>query len=322
MSSPPPKRQRQEEVKRSELVWHPDGSVVLQAGLAQFRVHWSFLSLHSSFFRDMQGLPQPPDQPTVDGCPVIELPDSVEDVECVLKALYDPSVLLFFTQKALPLPVIASHVRLGRKYDFTNILHSIVERLTFENPTSLEAYFALRTGKAYRPTRIVSTDALYYDTVALARETNLLSVLPCAYYRVLISSKPIFDGIPRGDGSLATLSPSDQRLCSLGRAAILRAQWDIGNTFGWILDDDAAVIGCTDPSACRRKKTSFAHKHVVKGSILAFPSVDFLDSGPLKLCEVCLQDAKPKMIAGCQEMWQLLPTFFELPPWSELKDDL
>jgi hypothetical protein len=40
----------------------------------------------------LEDLPQPPDQPTVDGCPVVELQDAAFDVEHLLKALYDPCV--------------------------------------------------------------------------------------------------------------------------------------------------------------------------------------------------------------------------------------
>ncbi|KAF8178554.1 hypothetical protein K438DRAFT_1843934 [Mycena galopus ATCC 62051] len=36
-------------------------------------------------------LPQPPNQPHVDGCPMIKLQDMVEDVQYLLTALYDPS---------------------------------------------------------------------------------------------------------------------------------------------------------------------------------------------------------------------------------------
>ncbi|KAJ7039025.1 hypothetical protein C8F04DRAFT_1086858 [Mycena alexandri] len=64
MSRPPTKRQRTEDapVNRSEI-WHNDGSVVLQAENTQFRVHQSVLAMHSQFFRGIQGLPQPLDQP-------------------------------------------------------------------------------------------------------------------------------------------------------------------------------------------------------------------------------------------------------------------
>ncbi|KAJ7686514.1 hypothetical protein B0H17DRAFT_1071804 [Mycena rosella] len=58
MSSPPAERQRtgKASITRSQI-WHSDGSIILQADDTQFRVHWSVLAMHSSFFRDMQGLP-------------------------------------------------------------------------------------------------------------------------------------------------------------------------------------------------------------------------------------------------------------------------
>ncbi|KAJ7476238.1 hypothetical protein FB451DRAFT_1033783 [Mycena latifolia] len=315
-SSPPAKRQRLEDVKitRSEI-WRPDGSVVLQAENTQFRVHWSVLSLHSSVFRDMQGLPQPRDQPSVEGCPVIELSDRVEDVECVLEALYNP---LLFAQEALPLSVIASHARWGQKYDFIDILHSVVERVTHENPPNVEAYDALKKNGPYVPTRIIHHRGLYFDTVTFARENNLLSVLPCAYYRAITRSLPIFDGIRRPDGTLSVLSPIDQRLCSLGRLAILRAQWNTGNTFGWVYDIDEN--SCIDIILCTSEKSSFLRRLLAKGSITSFSSVSLVNS--LDLCQFCMQSAKTKMAAGRQKMWELLPTFFELPPWNELKNDL
>ncbi|KAJ7707371.1 hypothetical protein B0H17DRAFT_1032527 [Mycena rosella] len=313
-SSPPAQRQRSDvEIVRSEI-WHPDGSVVLQAGNTQFRVHWSVLSLHSSFFRGMQGLPQPQDQPSVEGCPIVELSDSVEDVKHVLAALYNP---LFFAQKALTLPIIASHIRLGQKYDFTDLLPSIVERLTYENPTTLDAYEALK--KSRSATRIVGYRGLNFDTVTLARETNILSVLPCAYFRVLVCSSPaqIFDGVNRSNGTLATLSPIDQRRCSLGRAAILRAQWVY--TLGWVREDTEDT-SCTDRSACQREKASFVLECVGSGKIAAFNPISIADI--LTLCPTCNRLSKTKMTEGRQKMWELLPTFFELPPWSELKDNI
>ncbi|KAJ7442457.1 hypothetical protein FB451DRAFT_1297355 [Mycena latifolia] len=319
-SSPPAKRQRQDvEIVRSEI-WHPDGSVVLQAGNTQFRVHWSFLSRHSSFFRDMQGLPQPPDQPSLslEGCPVIELSDRVEDVENVLETLYNP---LFFAQQALPLPVIASHIRLGRKYDFTDILQSVVERLIHENPMSLEEYDALITPATgvYTPTRIAFFRSFRFDLVILARENNLFSVLPCAYYRTLcLPQTGIFDGIARRDGTIATLSPIDQRLLSLGRAAILRAQWDVGYTFGWV--QDAEEKDCTTVSACRRKKSSFFRRQVVNGNVIALHPVSNINF--LNLCSDGMESARTKMAAGRRKMWESLPTFFELPAWDELKNEL
>ncbi|KAJ6581602.1 hypothetical protein B0H19DRAFT_866939, partial [Mycena capillaripes] len=71
---------------RAQDIWYVDGSVVIQSEDTQFRVHWGVLSQNSPFFRDMQRLTQHSDgdQPTVDGCPVVELHDAVEDVNHLL----------------------------------------------------------------------------------------------------------------------------------------------------------------------------------------------------------------------------------------------
>lgn len=69
-----------------------------------FRVHKSQLARHSAFFRDLFSLPQPSADsatsasPTalqidttneIEGCPVLRLFDTAEDVENLLMALYD-----------------------------------------------------------------------------------------------------------------------------------------------------------------------------------------------------------------------------------------
>ncbi|KAJ7809062.1 hypothetical protein B0H14DRAFT_2380041 [Mycena olivaceomarginata] len=136
--SPSPKRQRTEDapITRSEI-WKRDGSVVLQAANTQFRVHWSVLEENSSVFRGMQGHPQPVDQDSVDGCPVVEISDDPVDVEYLLKALYNPS-------KVLPFPVVSAFVRLGRKYDFKDLFDLAVARLHCGRQTSWISWRYLR----------------------------------------------------------------------------------------------------------------------------------------------------------------------------------
>ena len=75
-------------LKRSEEVWFDDGNVILQTRDMQFKVHRGVLAKHSPIFSDLFQIPQPPSEPTVDGCPVVELQDSPVDVKYVLKALY------------------------------------------------------------------------------------------------------------------------------------------------------------------------------------------------------------------------------------------
>lgn len=84
-------------VKHSDL-WFTDGSVILRAENIIYRVHISQLSRHSMFFRDLFTLPQgcqadvphnDNDTNVLEGCPVIHLHDTAEDVSNLLTALYD-----------------------------------------------------------------------------------------------------------------------------------------------------------------------------------------------------------------------------------------
>lgn len=74
---------------RSDSVWFQDGNIILEAEGTQFRVHRGILAKHSTFFKDMFEVPQPSDEPTVEGCPVVRLTDTAHDVEHLLNALYD-----------------------------------------------------------------------------------------------------------------------------------------------------------------------------------------------------------------------------------------
>ncbi|KAJ7668654.1 hypothetical protein DFH06DRAFT_1182184 [Mycena polygramma] len=321
MASPAVKRQRTEEptpVTRSEEFWHSDGSVVLQAENTQFRVHWGLLSLHSSFFRD---LPQPPGQPNIDGCPIVELHDAVEDVFQLLMALYTPT---FLSQTALPLQAIGALIRLGRKYGFKSLLNSAVERLTFENPSTLEEYDALRdpgTG-TYKRSRIVDYPGLLFDIVELAQENNIMSVLPSAYYRLIVQDLDTFlDGVSRDDGTLASLGPLDLRRCIRGRERLLSAQLQDGYTCGWYRFWKPSN-GCPTRGQCTKTLDARLHDHLDFPTMKAF--AHFIPTAHKNnlFCATCKYGIREFSAGGRRRMWEELPGFFDLPPWNDLKNDL
>ncbi|KAF7350942.1 BTB domain-containing protein [Mycena sanguinolenta] len=306
-------------IVRSDI-WYTDGTVVLQAQATQFRVYWGVLAQQSSFFRAMQALPQPPNQPNVDGCPIIQLHDNVADVECLLKALFTPTV---HAHSALPLSMIAALIRLGRKYDFHELLELAVARLTYENPSTLEEYearMAAHAGKAYRATRIQHYPGILIDILTLARENDLQSVLPCAYYRVVLHHKPkqLFDGVPRGDGTTAMLAPVDQRQCIISRDELIKARFREGYTLGWLqkwpYDSD-----CLNPAICNRGRFDRTHFYVQCDPlwILGRSTQD-----KEVLCPACYRYSNQLTTAGRKKFWEELPKFFDLPPWSELGNDL
>ncbi|KAJ7157727.1 hypothetical protein C8R46DRAFT_1225271 [Mycena filopes] len=323
MSSPDAKRQRTEDapITRSEL-WHADGSVVLQAENTQFRVHWGVLGRNSSFFRDMQSLPQPPDQPTVEGCPVVELPDNVTDVEFVLKALYTPP---FLCQTALPLPVIAAHIRLGTKYDFRGLLDLALERLTYENPTTLEEYDARKLSDTRR---IVFYDGIEFDVITLARENNILSVLPCAFYRLAIRAhtdpvENLFEGVEKADGARASISLHDLRVCMSGREKLMRAQMQTQGALGWYrFWGPGADCTNTNSAHCAKTRDVRLRDYLNYPFLKALADFDWHDKKNKRLCDACKRGIQEAISIGRGKTWDDLPGFFNLPPWNELKNEL
>lgn len=76
-------------VKRSDI-WLEDGNVVLQAEDTQFKVHRGLLARVSPIFADVFSVPQPAGGDlTVEGCPLLHLQDSAQDINHLLSALYD-----------------------------------------------------------------------------------------------------------------------------------------------------------------------------------------------------------------------------------------
>jgi len=98
---PPAKRRRTDDTqyyppKKSETYWFEDGNIVLKAGdtLGEtlYRVHSSIFARHSEVFKDMLSIPQPSkkaEAETIDGCPIISLTDTKEDLENVISIFYD-----------------------------------------------------------------------------------------------------------------------------------------------------------------------------------------------------------------------------------------
>ncbi|KAJ6526563.1 hypothetical protein DFH09DRAFT_1187495 [Mycena vulgaris] len=210
---------------------------------------------------------------------------------------------------------------MGRKYDFKNLLAAAVERLTYENPTTLEEYdrLLLKDGDIrYLSTQITMCHGIVFDTITLAQENQLFAVLPCAYCRAILfyGEDQILDGISSPNSSHVNLCPLDQRACILGSKKMVQAQWEQAHPWDWISSDKCAE-GCSDALGCATIKKEFLRAWLVHGlPILMQRTVD------LGFCSACEPDCREAMAKGRKELWEKLPSFFDLPPWGELKNDL
>jgi hypothetical protein len=85
--------------RRHHDLWFSDGSIVLRARDALFRVHKTQLARRSIVFNDMFAMPQPQGdegekggedaEERVEGCAVLELYDDPDDLASMLTAMYD-----------------------------------------------------------------------------------------------------------------------------------------------------------------------------------------------------------------------------------------
>ncbi|KAI0790887.1 hypothetical protein C8Q75DRAFT_761236 [Abortiporus biennis] len=184
--------------QRHPQYYLPDGNVVLVAGDIAFRVHGSVLSMHSNVFRDMLGIPKPPnDDYLYDGCPIVPLSDTAEEVLIMLSALYDSISHYEQGRRPLPFKDVAAMLRLGIKYEIDKLRNESVHRFEECFPKSLASFVKLELEPRLTGLSTQSEDEdpelpeipiQFSDMwevigiIPLARQCNLWSVLPQVYY--------------------------------------------------------------------------------------------------------------------------------------------
>ena len=73
-------------------LWFESGDVVIVAGYVAFRVHRDVLADSSTVLMDMLSslaISEDSDREEIEGCPVVRLEDSVNDVKHLLRILYN-----------------------------------------------------------------------------------------------------------------------------------------------------------------------------------------------------------------------------------------
>nr|GAT55197.1 predicted protein [Mycena chlorophos] len=332
-TEPPAKRQRTDgdsdaEIIRSTDFWLDDGTIILQVEATQFRVNKSVLGRHSTVFHDMFTMPLPPDEPLVEGCPVVVLSgDSVEDWCDLLGLMYPKTILGTPSMK-----VVLAVLRLGKKYDMQAFYQDCLRRLRALFPDTLEAWKAqLETPDKH----ITDIPGFYLPCAVVLRNLGLFSLLPALYYKLLTDGQ----AADRQLQSLlepTTQNPSElliQAVVARGHLSLLDLQRS--NNFTWLystfLSPPGWATGCTTNAVCRRAVDSARELVEDYGTPLyalepwdaEWEEVenDDADSGDevTRLCSHCVARAKATFEAGRGRCWERLPSVFGLPVWDELK---
>ncbi|KAJ6517897.1 hypothetical protein C8R47DRAFT_1312501 [Mycena vitilis] len=295
------------EPRRIEELWFPDGTLVLRTEKALFRVYGGLLAKESPIFNDMLQLPQPTERPTLDNCPVVDLPDNGRDVEFFLKALFDYK---FFLPHPSPtkFDVLTSILRLSKKYDVEPLYKRALAHLASGFPL-------VQTG--YPPSPSWDETGQHIPAVVLAREMQLDWILPVAFYHVCLGSVfKIMNGADV-DGVRIKLSLKDKGAC-LKQSILLRgpASAEILN-FLWEPD---IISSCSRGQKCRLNR--IARRKVAEGwrdDHLPLTLWEDSDWGALDVCSTCLTAMKEAHQAVLNNFWDGLPQRFGVDGWDVLK---
>ncbi|KAF7297709.1 BTB domain-containing protein [Mycena kentingensis (nom. inval.)] len=310
------KRAREEDVSPSEIVrsadhWLEDGSIVLQVESTQFRVTKSTLAKYSTVFQDMLSLPLPPDEPLVEGCPLVIISgDSPSDWKHLLDTM-QPNCKRFFMAEYPPLEQVRSVLRLSKKYEMVLLRQSAVDLLRSEYPTGLEDYHERMSKEVcrYDPASVVS----------VARETGVPSVLPGAFYLLSIyASVQMYDDEANDPDVPSDLSPEDQALCAKGQNRLFH--FSLQRTLQWFASESGRIPGssCPTKSACRLVASRRLKSRLETMASMTAASASWDESIALGFCQNCTAEYKSCFTDARKEVWEKMPSYFGLPPWEEL----
>ncbi|KAJ7450680.1 hypothetical protein B0H11DRAFT_318401 [Mycena galericulata] len=307
-------------------IWYFDGSVVLQAETTQFRVHASILSAGSTVFKDMFEVARAPSnlESEVEGCPLVQLyDDKALDVELVLNALYDRN---FYQKREKSFAQVSAMWRLGKKYGFDELRDDALRRLEGHYPSTL-ADFQARLWSSPAEHLISPYPGRLIDSIKLARETGLVSILPAALYTICArkenqrdTHESIMSGLRGFDNRLVHLSDADKKLCLLVMSDLVEKQWK--GPYSWTKNVGArcSMRGTYGSSKC------MTTNEVVKQALgFPVPKVHALTPvmfGKDQLCTQCAASCETVFANGQKALWDELPALFGLPSWEDIKKEM
>ncbi|KAJ7092011.1 hypothetical protein B0H15DRAFT_184556 [Mycena belliarum] len=316
ISAPPGSRlvRKHLDAKHSSEFWFHDGSIVLLVGTLMFRVHQTVLATHSEVFAGLFTLPQPPagtkGQETVEGCPVVELHDSQDDLTDLLRGIYHPSH--FDTapdELGTLLPWVSGMLRLSTKYLITTLRQRCLTLLAGFFPATFAAYTVLA---ARTPRRHYKSDDVM-RAVCLAQECGAAALLPYAFYCVARMGLARLAGETPGD-----VAWREKARCLVGRERLRWAQMSLSHA---CLFAFRPAPRCTTPARCALARGPAKEWRTIEAARAPHPLRRFGRWAALNLCSECVAHAQAQHEAGREEVWQHLPVIFELAPWAELQEN-
>ncbi|KAF8173655.1 hypothetical protein BJ912DRAFT_1078162 [Pholiota molesta] len=292
-----------------ETFWLYDGSIILCVQKTLFRVHQTILANHSEVFADLFTVPQPDGESMIEGCHVVHLHDDEKDFVDLLNAVYTPNHFETLPAQAdldAVLTFIEGILRLSTKYMIRYIRQRCISLLLAKFPHTFEGYESKATS---------SSDRYKSDTVMrairIAQESNVPEALPYAYYclsrfphRRFLKDRP-------GD-----VSWRDKMVVLIGRERLQWAQMSMSHSFLIVFQRSPV---CHSP-LCAHARGPHAEWHALERQRSPHPLRAYDGWNSLNVCADCVAYCQSQHLKGRKEVWECLPTWFELPPWEKLSE--
>ncbi|KAJ7482364.1 hypothetical protein B0H11DRAFT_1915280 [Mycena galericulata] len=288
---------------KSDKLWFDDGSLVLIVGSLMFRVHFSMLQRKSAFFRHMAGIPQPENQPKIEGCPVVYLDDDVESFELFLLCIFD-------ADNGLDTASVARIFAMSNKYLATTIESHCGEYFNTFFPTSLKGWDA--RGSADDIDGLVSA-------FACALKLDMPWHIPAICCEVVA-----FGG--HSERSTRIILPEILDKFPLpSRLIILMGASSVFNGVSFIVGEMRGTRG----AHCQTQVLCESHRQELATEWLSGDQSDPLGFGIGKdrriwddmrrqLCYDCVSACKKQWRMSRTDFWDDLPIAFGLGDWEEL----
>ncbi|KAJ7910539.1 hypothetical protein B0H13DRAFT_1714278 [Mycena leptocephala] len=295
----------EQEVRVDDLWFAQDSPIVIRAENRLFQVSKGILVARSTVFRDMIAFPQPAGDGVeqMDGCPVVRLHDSAQDVEVFLRAIFDSS---YFMPAPVPseLAVVLGILRLSHKYDVHYLYRRALDHL------AVDGWYKTNYDKQAKDHLIdididITSPFNPLSVISAVIEVGAQWLLPCAYYGA--ATYPAEELLPFLAGKME--QPALKSIAA--HAHLVRGAITIGRAI--IIDDACATRDLCDQARERAlsKLLDVVAETWVDPFQMAYPTTG--------MCSKCLKLTKTKMHEAASAFWDELPGIFGLQPWEELR---
>ncbi|RPD55970.1 hypothetical protein L227DRAFT_579187 [Lentinus tigrinus ALCF2SS1-6] len=287
-----------------------DGSIVLVAGTTAFKVYKGLLSAQSHVFSDMLFAGNPHATQVFDGCPVVHLSDSPEDLRHLLRTLISKEQILVYAQDfahAYTFDQLSALTRLSHKYGIESVERQAIACLKTYYADTFEAW------EGAKGFRAMPEAGQGIGAIRLARLTNNPAMLPVAFYECAILGGKIVQGWTREDGTVERLGWEDLERCIDGYGALCRM---IDYRIECLFKVEPCAA-CTSRIRCKTGMRDLYADQIEfkwKTPRLLHSVADEIEewARDYSLCEHCAELIKEHDRSERRDLWARLPSIFGL----------